>query len=123
MTLTKDFAIDAIRAARRELAARRRVTALAKGLGDPISFGDAAALLQSMEKSPTTPPAEKPPRPKKDRLGRAFVLLLEHPDWTNRRIAKAAGVHWTTLSRNRLFKLARKAAQGNALLARRERER
>jgi hypothetical protein len=40
---------------------------------------------------------------------RALALLIEHPDWTDTDIAKAVGVHRTTLYDWPKFKMARKA--------------
>jgi hypothetical protein len=40
-------------------------------------------------------------------FARAIAVLIDHPDWTNKQIADAAGVHEKTLSRNKKFKEAK----------------
>jgi hypothetical protein len=55
------------------------------------------------QEAPTITPIERP-----DRIAVAVALLASHLDWTNKRIAAAAGIHPGSLSRNPIFKQARK---------------
>jgi hypothetical protein len=41
----------------------------------------------------------------------ALLLLIQHPDWSARRLAKAIGCEHTTLTRNRRFQMAKNAAR------------
>jgi hypothetical protein len=63
--------------------------------------------------APAEPPPEPtPPAEPLSKLGVALVLLSEHPDWTDKAIAEAAGCSGAYLSQNKRYQAARNAIKG-----------
>jgi hypothetical protein len=68
----------------------------------------AATPTSSASNPAPTGPAAKPLR----KLSVALVLLSEHPDWTDKAIAEAAGCSGAYLSKNLRYRAAREAIKG-----------
>lgn len=68
---------------------------------DPDRAGPARTLRHNPRKR----------EPKHIMLARALVLLNEHPEWSNRRVARELGIHHSTLSKWPEFEHARQLNQ------------
>src|SRR5207245_473285 len=66
---------------------------------------------QATEPAPTLPPARTAAGEHKvDPLALAIALMKDHPEWSARKLAQAAGCAHTTLTRSPLFRTAKALA-------------
>lgn len=68
--------------------------------------------LRKADKEPTKPgPEQEPKLARMTWLAKAMLLVQEHTDWSNARIAGIVGVHPSTLSRSEHYQAAAKIAR------------
>jgi hypothetical protein len=101
--ILKSFDGEALRA-----EAEWELAKMGEFLTSPAAAGDqATGARPSGGAGESTMPASPP-----SKLARALAVLQDHPDWTNKQIANAAGCNPKYLSQNRKFRAAREAIRG-----------
>jgi hypothetical protein len=78
----------------------------------PVTESQPAAFLPAAQASEPQADGSSPPEPRVDPVALAIALMKDHPEWSARKLAQAAGCSHTTLTRSPVFRKAKALAGG-----------